>query len=224
MKPVDSLLKLLFPDKCPFCRRLLKDGEFRLCEKCLRELPYTGGRLKTNGAFFTVCVSPLFYTGDARKAVLRFKFSGKSAYAACFGEIIADCVRQNLTGMYDLITWVPLAPQRLRKRGYSQSKLLAEALAAELSEKDSQICVRLLEKCRNTPSQSATKNSAQRRANVSGAFAVTDRERLAGKRILLIDDVVTSGATLSECARVLLTEGAEKVVCATLCKVRKIKS
>lgn len=224
MKLIDSLLKLLFPDKCPFCQRLLRDGEFRLCEKCLNELPYTGGRLKTNGAFFSLCVSPLFYTGDARKAVLRFKFSGRSAYAACFGEILADCVRQNLTGMYDLITWVPLSPQRLRKRGYSQSRLLAEALAAELHGQESEICAELLNKCRNTPPQSGTKNSAQRRANVSGAFTVTDRDRLAGRRILLIDDVVTSGATLSECSRVLLTAGAEKVVCATLCKVRKLKS
>jgi Predicted amidophosphoribosyltransferases len=158
---------------------------------------------------------------------LRFKFAGKASYAGCFGELLADCVRQNLYGEYDLITWVPLSPRRYRKRGYSQAKLLAEAAASELYGQDCQTqnCVKLLDKNRNTPAQSATKSSAQRRANVSGAFTVSDKDRqkLKGKKVLLIDDIVTSGATLSECSRVLLTEGAEKVVCATLCKVKKIK-
>jgi ComF family protein len=223
MKIAARLLDLLFPAKCPFCGGLLGEGEFRLCEKCLRSLPYTGGKGKTGGSFFSLCVSPLFYEGSARKAALRFKFSGKAAYAECFGELLADCVRQNLAGEYDLITWVPLGPRRQRKRGYSQARLLAEATAAELGGQAASNCLPLLKKRRDTPAQSALRSLAQRRANVSGAFEAPDRDRLAGKRILLIDDIVTSGATLSECARVLLTAGAEKVVCATLCKAKKMK-
>ncbi len=218
MGAIGWALKLLFPEKCPFCGRLLGEEEIGLCEKCLRELPYTGGKCKTNGAFFGSCVSPLFYEGAARKAVLRFKFSGKASYAACFGELLADCVRQNLPGSFDVITWVPLSPRRHRKRGYSQARLLAEAAAAELGVGN---CVELLKKRRNTPAQSGIKGAAARRANVSGAFEASRSDALIGKRILLIDDVVTSGATLSECSRVLMTHGAETVVCATLCKARR---
>lgn len=222
MKLFDRLLNTVFPEKCPFCGRLLREEEFRLCEKCLMELPYTYGGRKTTGAFFSVCISPLYYTGQARKAVHKFKFTGRANYAACFGEILADCIRQNIDGGYDLITWVPISPLRLRKRGYSQAKLLAEAAAKELGDKP---CLSLLEKRRNTKSQFKTRNAAERRANVSGAYTVNrlNKDRLQGKRILLIDDIVTSGATLSECARILLTEGAERVLCATLCKVKKYK-
>jgi predicted amidophosphoribosyltransferase len=98
-----------------------------------------------------------------------------------------------LAGSFDIITWVPLSPRRHRKRGYSQARLLAEAAAAELGVGD---CEELLKKRRNTPAQSAIKGRAERRANVSGAFEALRRGGLAGKRILLIDDVVTSGATL----------------------------
>jgi ComF family protein len=222
MKLLKSLLNMVFPEKCPFCGRLLREEEFRLCEKCLTELPYTGGGRKTGGAFFSVCVSPLYYEGQVRRAVHRFKFTGKVNYSDCFGEILADCIRQNIAGEYDLITWVPISLLRLRKRGYSQAKLLAEAAAKELGAAP---CISLLEKKRDTRSQFKTRNAAERRANVSGAYSIlkTERDRLQGKRILLIDDIVTSGATLSECSRILLTEGAGKVVCATLCKVKKYK-
>jgi competence protein ComFC len=100
--------------------------------------------------------------------------------------------------------------------------LLAEAAAKELGDKP---CLSLLEKRRNTKSQFKTRNAAERRANVSGAYTVNrlNKDRLQGKRILLIDDIVTSGATLSECSRILLTEGAERVLCATLCKAKKYK-
>ena len=102
---------------------------------------------------------------------------------------------------------------RLRKRGYSQSRLLAEECARLLGAETAP----LLRKRRYRPPQSRKTGEAARAANVSGAFSAVHPERFAGKRVLLIDDVVTTGATLSECARVLLTAGAEEVVCATLC-------
>jgi len=102
---------------------------------------------------------------------------------------------------------------RLRHRGYSQSRILAEKTARLLGAETAA----LLRKRRYRPPQSRLTGEAARTANVSGAFAAIHPERFLGKRILLIDDVVTTGATLSECARVLLTEGASGVVCATLC-------
>ena len=206
--------RLLYPPKCPFCQRLLGEGEELICAACRKDLPYAtpaGGR--TPGRFYSRCVSPLYYTGKARRALLRFKFGSRMGSAAAFGSLIARRVGEELTGEYDLITWVPLSLLRLRRRGYSQSRLLAAETARRLGAETAPT----LRKRSYRPPQSRKTGEAARIANVSGAFAPVHPERFIGKRILLIDDVVTTGATLSECARVLLEAGAENVVCATLC-------
>ena len=120
-----AVLQLLFPPKCPFCGKLLEEGESLLCEACEKELPYTGSHWKTTGSFFRLCASPLLYRDKARQAMLRFKFYGRTAYAACFGKLMADCVEAHLTGDFDLVTWVPLEALRFHRRGYSQTRLLA---------------------------------------------------------------------------------------------------
>ena len=82
-------------------------------------------------------------------------------------------------------------------------------------------CVRLLRKRRHTPPQSTLSGLAARKANISGAFCAVNKSGIAGASILLIDDVITTGATLSECTRMLLMSGARNVSCATLCKSTK---
>ena len=210
---MNRLIRLLYPPKCPFCEKLLQGEERLICGECRRSLPYAGAAGKQSGRFYTLCVSPLFYRDKAREALLRFKFGSRSGSAAAFGSLIADRVDRDLAGEYDLITWVPVSLLRLRRRGFSQSRLLAEE-TARLLEGETAV---LLRKRRYRPPQSRLTSPAARTANVSGAFAAVHPERFRGKRILLIDDVVTTGATLAECARVLLTAGAAGVVCATLC-------
>ncbi len=210
-------LDLLYPRKCPFCARLLPEEEpGDICPACRRDLPWTRGGGKTKGSFFSLCVSPLTYAGKAREALLRFKFRGRRAYARCFGRLMADCVRENVPWELHTVSYVPLHWLRFRKRGYSQSRLLAGAVAAELGLP----CVPLLRKTRAVRPLSGMGAGDRRRTAVSGAFAFRPSEEgaAAGKNVLLTDDVVTSGATLSECSRVLLTAGAERVVCVTLCR------
>ena len=210
---IGGLIRLLYPPKCPFCEKLLQKGESLICGECRNSLPYAGAEGKRSGRFFTLCVSPLLYRDKAREAMLRYKFGSRSGSAAAFGSLVAERVDRELAGKYDRITWVPVSFLRLRRRGYSQSCLLAKETARILgAETDG-----LLRKRGIRPPQSRLNGAAARTANVSGAFAAIHPERFRGKRILLIDDVVTTGATLSECARVLLTEGAADVVCATLC-------
>ena len=127
-------------------------------------------------------------------------------------RLIAESVRECLTGKYDLISWVPLSEKRLRERGYDQAMLLALAAALELDD----VAVETLRKNRNTAPQSGTESADERRANISGAYEVIDSELVRGKRILLIDDIITTGSTLSECARTLMLAGAEGVVCAAV--------
>ncbi len=217
MNLLEAFLDLIFPPRCAFCRRLLDREERYLCERCQGVLPWLeGAATEKKGEFFSLCVSPLRYEGDVRESIHRYKFKGISGYAGTYGVLTAQCVRDHLAGRYDLVTWAPLSKKRRRKRGYDQAELLAQAVAQELDCPAAAI----LCKRRDTPAQSGLKGEAERRANAMGAYECAEPTLAAGKRVLLVDDVVTTGATLSECAKVLLTAGAAEVVCATLAKAR----
>ena len=108
---------------------------------------------------------------------------------------------------FDLLTWVPISFRRKWLRGYDQVELLARAVGRELGMEP----VRCLRKIRHNRPQAGISGEAQRRANVLGVYRVTGRADLRGRRILLLDDVITTGATAGECARVLLTAGAKEV-------------
>lgn len=212
-----SLLDLLFPPRCIFCRRLLRGGETDVCARCSSSLPWTERGAGESGEFFSQCVSPLWYQDDVRESFLRYKFRGRDGYAGPYGRLMASCVRDNLAGKYDLITWVPLSPERLKDRGYDQAMLLALSTALELQD----VAVETLRKNREIARQSSLDNDESRRANVIGVYSVPDPELVRGQRILLVDDVVTTGSTLSECARVLRSAGASDVVCVTLARARR---
>lgn len=211
------IMDLLFPPKCVFCRTIMDDNETIICPKCKKSLPYTknGGILKGN--FFTVCVSPLYYENSVRDALLRFKFHQMTAYAVPFGKLIAGCAEEYIEGQVDIISWVPLSRKRLRERGYDQARLLAEVVAVQLNIP----CVPVLKKTRHTKPQSRTGGAEKRRANISGAYEIIDKEQISGKRILLIDDIVTTGASFAECARTLGMAGADKVYCAAAARKRE---
>ena len=131
--PVGVLLDLLFPPKCVFCGRLLASGERDFCARCQRELPWLAGpEAEQTGEFFTLCASPLAYRDQVRDSIRRYKFKGRQGYHKAYGRLVAQCVHDHLDGRWDLITWVPLADQRRRERGYDQAFLLASAAALEL--------------------------------------------------------------------------------------------
>ena len=211
-----GLFDILFPPRCAFCRRLLKRGESGMCAQCEKTLPYTPQSGLQGTDFVEACAAPLYYEGPVREALLRYKFKGVTAYAGVFGRLVADCVRERLSGRYDLISWVPLSSERLRERGYDQAMLIALSAALELDD----VAVETLRKVVNAAPQSGTGSAEQRRANISGAFECADSELVAGRRILLIDDIITTGATVSECARILGQAGAESVVCAAVARGR----
>ena len=205
-----KILDLLYPPKCPFCGHLLEKGEL-LCPECQSKLPWLSGAAAEQTVELTGgCVSVLEYDERVKKAVHGFKFYGKSARSGTFGLLIAQCVREHDLSA-EMVTWTPLSKRRLRKRGYGQAHLLAEKVGKELGLP----VVRTLEK-KHRPAQSGLNDAAQRRANVLGAYTAVNAEAFRGKRLLLIDDVTTTGSTLSECAKTLRLAGAEGVVCATL--------
>lgn len=207
----ERLLDLLYPPKCAFCRKLVTDGRM-LCPDCERALPVPEKEKQSKKiSGLAVCLSPLYYTGDVRQSLHRYKFQGAAAYYRIYAELMAACVREHgLTA--DLVTWVPLSRKRLRRRGYDQARLLAEEVAGRLALP----CEQTLEKIRNNPAQSGTSGAEERQKNVRGVYrAVTS---FAGEHVLLVDDIVTTGATLSEAAKELLNAGAEQVSGLTLAR------
>lgn len=217
MNLIEKFLDILYPPKCCICRQLIGSSSSKICPLCEKELPYTKNGGGKSGNFFTVCVSPLYYEGKVREALLQYKFHRMTAYAEPFGALVAQCAEEYIDSQVDIISWVPLSRKRLRKRGYDQARLLAEIVSRTLQIP----CVSTLKKVRHTQAQSKTGSAEKRRSNISGAYAVKDRELVNGKRILLIDDIVTTGSTLSECARILGMAGADRIYCATVARTRE---
>ena len=214
MSFISSFMDLLFPPKCVFCGKVLGSGDDKWCSKCTESLPFTLNNGTQEGEYYDFCVAPLYYKGVVRKSILRFKFKGASEYADVYGRILADCIRENPDIGFDLISWVPLSNKRERSRGYDQAMLLALATALELND----VAVETLKKPHDVRAQSELSDKEERNANISGAYEATDPELINGKRVLLIDDIVTTGSTLSECAKILLSAGAKRVMCAALAR------
>lgn len=221
IKWIDYILDILFPPRCPFCHKLLKSDEVGFCCLCQENLPWiVGPDAEQKFSFVSLCVSPLWYQGDVRESIHCYKFGDCSGYSKVFGTLVAQSVHDHLKDRFDVITWVPLSSKGLKKRGYDQAKILAMSVAKNLNCSITET----LHKTRNTATQSGITNDAARRANVLSAFEAINVDAIAGKRILLIDDVVTTGSTLSECACILRTAGAIDVVCATFARARREKT
>lgn len=212
----EQLLNLLFPPKCPFCRRILDSPG--VCDTCRKELPWTEEHEAVReGTDSLRCAAPLWYEGKVREAILRLKFYGAAATAETLGALMAQCAAEHLSGEFDLVTWVPVSCKRRWKRGYDQAELLARAVCRAWGVKP----VALLRKTMNNPAQSGLKEDAARRANVLGVYEMRPGAEVSGRRVLLIDDVCTTGATLTECSKVLREAGADAVVCACVAHARR---
>lgn len=206
MRVLNWLSNWLFPEKCILCGGILEREETDLCHTCRVEAPeYPGSRVKF--PFISAWTAVWHYEGHVRRSLLRYKFYNRRNYAGSYGRLLAMKLMKADRVDFDILTWVPISQKRLRKRGFDQVALLAEKVGQELVVTPTST----LRKLRHNRQQSRIVGYAQRRANVLGVYEAVDPAAFAGKRILLLDDIVTTGATASECARVLLTAGAKEV-------------
>lgn len=205
---IDRILRLLFPPKCVLCQRVLAQHETDLCRACRTDSPECAGVHK-NFSFLDSWTAVWYYKGYIRKSILRYKFYGARHYASAYGRHLAMRIQQEYPDGFDILTWVPISRLRRFRRGYDQVELLAEAVGRELGMEP----VGALRKVRHNRPQSGIRGQAMRRANVMNAYEVSSPALVQGKRILLLDDVITTGATAGECARVLKTSGAKEVHC-----------
>ncbi len=215
---LERLLNTLFPPKCILCEKVLSHSETDLCHSCRTDTEvFTKPKRKIS--FVADWTAMWYYNGNVRYSLLRYKFYNRRSYGAVYGRLLAMKLLSKPLCQYDILTWVPVSRQRKRKRGFDQVELIAQAVGQELETP----AVPVLKKIRHTKPQSGLNDPSRRRANVLGAYTVPEPAAIAGKRILLLDDIITTGATVQECARTLLTAGAKEVYCAAVAALNKDK-
>ena len=192
---------------CPICGLPFLDSpaESHICGDCLQSLPCYA-KARAVASFESIIMD----------AIHKFKYGRNISAGGALGSFMAGFSFPDFDfSEYSLLIPVPLHIKRLRERGFNQSLLLAE----EMGKKHKlPVNFSLLKRCNFTLTQTGL-NKAEREKNIKGAFTVTDKNKIAGKCIILVDDVFTTGSTINECARVLMKAGAQKVAALTLSRV-----
>ena len=181
------LLDLLYPPRCVLCHGFLPDSRQSVCADCARRVLSQEPSLR-HGRNFTLCAAPLRYEEPVRGSIHRYKFGGRAFYADSYALWLCAAVQRELANRFDLVTWVPVSRKRRRRRGYDQAQLLAQA-AAKLLGKPVLPC---LKKLRDNPPQSGLGAPAGRKKNVRGIYMPLYPQGFSGRRVLLVDDVITT--------------------------------
>ncbi len=224
------LLRLLYPPKCVFCGALTESEQFAVCQDCLPSIPHNKRACEKCGTpldtvygdllctdcrkkkpAFSRAYVPFIYKDAVRTAILRFKFAGRRAGARTFAAYMLMKMRELEAARPDVITFVPMHFIRLGMRGYNQAALLAQALGKMLGVP----VEATLRKIKHTLPQSK-RRGRDRLYAPRGVYALRGDAAVSGKRILLVDDVITTGATLNACTRLLKEAGAKNVEIATV--------
>lgn len=223
MSLLNDIIFFFFPSCCEVCGRLMNDGEKIICSYCYLGLPRTNfhkqkdnpvsklfwGRVKIEEAS-----SWFFFNkgSDFQKLLHRLKYQGYGEIGIFLGQSFASEITGTVFSEADLMIPVPLHPRKKRKRGYNQSEKIAEGMQKIL---DIPLDTKTLIRSSFTDTQTR-RSRFDRFMNMQDKFSITDEEKIRGKKILLIDDVVTTGSTLEACAQVLLDGGCGGVYIATV--------
>lgn len=241
----DDLLDFVYPQHCVICKKYLKREERDVCEVCWNSLvtlpdpfcPYckslmepgdlkcsfceSAGKISENNKLLSAgsmgMVRSLGRFDDYYKELIhQFKYRKRIPLGKRLGQRLGETINGDSDFLNsDLLIPVPLHKSRYRERGFNQSEIVAEEIGKITGLS---VLKNVLKRKKNTKDQ--TNLSFQQRAeNVRGAFVVTEPELINGKKIILVDDVITTGATLSECARMLKQAGAEKILGITIAVV-----
>jgi ComF family protein len=231
-----ALLDLLFPPLCHVCKAFIPNaGELLICAGCLNKIPFLVSPLCTacgtpfateagldhicgaclTHAPFHICRSATILAGPVQELIHRFKYGSRVHLCQPLGLLTAARLASFCSeAAPDLIVPVPLHRKRLRQRGYNQSQLIGKVL-----EKQWRVPLEIgnLRRVRWTEPQTGL-DATDRASNVSGAFAVRDPQRLEGKRVLLVDDVLTTGSTMRACADSLHKAGVAALFSVTVAR------
>ena len=212
MSLIHKILNLIFPTQCLGCGR----PGFDLCPNCALNLPPAD---TTDLAETYACFD--YETQIVKKLIWRLKYRGHSALAKPLAPLLYELILPEIADgrLFDTRPWLivptPLRPKRLAERGFNQAALLAKFLAAK-DPANLKYQGEILEKIKDTSTQVSLKNRATRLKNLHQAFAVCRPELVKGQKIIVVDDVITTGATVGEARRALLKAGAKRVLALAL--------
>lgn len=207
---------MIFPPVCGICGKI---DQKSLCNKCKIRLEKNALNkiedYKNTSSYFDEHIYLFQYTGEIRDAILNYKFNEKSYIYRTFLEFIKNnekiCTQIK---KYDIIIPVPISKKRLKKRGYNQSAIVAKDLAKilQIDYKEN-----VLVKIKNNKPQSEL-GQHERNSNVKGAYQLKNKSQIYQKKILIIDDIFTTGSTTNECAKLLMKNSASSVGIFTIAK------
>ena len=238
-KTIETLLELVYPNQCIVCRQVI---EFKtnkwLCPSCMDKIQPISGKTcdicgvpiavdgicsdcRDKKLYFKKAYCAYEYKGGVREAIHNIKFRDHPQNIRYFADKVFEYAKENGFEDADIVTFVPMYPKKERKRGFNQSAMLAKYLAKHKMGSYAQT----LKKIKNTPDQHNLLKE-ERLKNLKGSFAATDENAVKGKKILLADDIYTTGSTVNECAKVLMEAGAEsvEVVCIAIVNKRNTES
>ncbi|MBU5436682.1 ComF family protein [Tissierella sp. MSJ-40] len=208
---IKDINELLFPERhiCLFCKGKSTIIKSYICKECEEKLEAINKEVYLDSYYISKVVYSLAYNRFIREKLKEYKFNGKNYLYKPFGEIMLNTINQkNLCSEIDLIMYVPSHRRKEALRGYNQSELLARYIAKFLNIT---LSSKNLIKIKWTKDQSQLQR-LDRIKNLKGSFQVRDKEEIKFKKILLIDDIITTGTTMEECSKVLLHNGAKEVV------------
>lgn len=211
---LDYILELLFPTACGFCDKICKEP---LCKKCeLKLKKYEINLIRKNkNMYFNESIHVFRYEDIIRDKIISYKFYNNAYIYKTFSKIILK--NKKICGFfekYDIIIPVPIHRKRKLERGYNQTELIAQEIAKHTHLK---LEKNVIYKQKNIISQSEL-NKNNRKQNVKNAFEVKNKEKIINKKILLFDDIYTTGSTVNECSRILKIAGAKKIDVLTIAK------
>lgn len=221
---VVDFISLLYPKYCFACREGLIKGEETICSRCMIELPRTNYHFELKNALFKRLDGriPLSFAlafflfrkgGKVQQLLHALKYSNHPEIGEVLGEVYGEELKQaNYGEKFNIIIPVPLHASRKRKRGYNQSEEFAKGLSKSLKVPFSGDA---LERIIKTETQTR-KTKLKRWQNVSEVFQLKDQDQIFNKHVLLVDDVITTGATIEACAQVLLDNGCSSISIASI--------
>lgn len=212
---IAMVLDFVYPCYCLACHSKLEPSELLLCRSCWNNLPQIPGELEVSTMahniegpiYFSKAISVWEFDPIVQQVIHHLKYQHFQRLAAILGRFMADKLTCLSLPQNTLLVPIPLHQTRLRERGYNQSALLCQAIAEQTGFS---VEPNLVQRIRYTNSQT-TLNVAERRRNVANAFRVAAPAALQEKLVVLVDDVITTGATMNACAQELLTCGARDV-------------
>lgn len=212
-----ALVDLIFPPHCVFCGKIILSGT-RVCEKCSHEISCINAVkcIYIPSAGETIlCAVPYRYEDKIRQSIINFKFYGQKQFGNFYAEKMAGHISKSFSQLhFDVVTSVPISAKRRKHRGYNQSELLARAAAKLLNLPYYEYLIKTADN-----KEQHKLSEKQRQKNVKGVYQPINEDKIVGKNILLIDDIVTTGATLRECATVLFQSGVGVIACAAIAEV-----